>query len=187
MQLRPAALVLGGLVTAASWLGMMVVHELGHVIHAWVSGGRISAVVLSPIAFSRTDLSSNPSPMFVAWGGAVWGCLIPLALWGACRRWRLAFLPRFFLGLCLLANGAYLAAGAAVPVGDAEEMLRLGCSKGTLVAVGAPLVIAGLACWNGLGRAFGFGTLDAPSGAMRVAAIATAGLAIAMTAWTVLV
>ena len=31
---------------AASWYGMMIVHELGHVAGAWLSGGRVARVVL---------------------------------------------------------------------------------------------------------------------------------------------
>jgi hypothetical protein len=62
----------------ASWLAMMAIHELGHVLHAWLSGGTVSLVYLRPFEFSRTDLSVNPHPQFVAWGGPLWGCVIPL-------------------------------------------------------------------------------------------------------------
>jgi hypothetical protein len=185
--LHSRTVLLGGLTILASWLGMMVVHEAGHVIHAWVSGGSVVRVVLNPLSFSRTDLSSNPYPLFVAWGGAVWGSAIPLLLWFMLRRHPLGFLARFFAGFCLIANGMYLAAGAAIPVGDVEEMLRLGCPRSVPVAAGLPLVITGLVCWNGLDRSFGMGTQRAPSGAMTAAAIAAAGLLTAMTAWTVLV
>lgn len=184
--MNPRTVVLGAITILASWLGMMVVHEAGHVIHAWLSGGTVSRVVLSPISLSRTDLSTNPSPLFVVWGGAVWGTLVPLVLWLAVRRHPLGFLARFFAGFCLLANGAYLAAGAVMPVGDAEEMLRLGCPRAVLLVAGVPLVIAGFACWNGLGRSFGLGTQKAPGGAMAVAAVAAAGLVVAMTVWAML-
>jgi hypothetical protein len=40
-----------------SWLGMMIVHELGHVLLAWASGETIFKVVLHPLAISRTDVS----------------------------------------------------------------------------------------------------------------------------------
>ena len=32
-----------------SWLGMQDVHELGHVGAAWLTGGRVSKVVLYPL------------------------------------------------------------------------------------------------------------------------------------------
>ena len=60
-----------------SWLGMMLVHEAGHVLHAWVSGGTVTKVVLGPLVISRTDVNPNPHPLFEIWGGPVWGCLVP--------------------------------------------------------------------------------------------------------------
>src|SRR5260221_4916233 len=39
-----------------SWLGMQAVHELGHVIGAWLTGGQVSQVVLHPLTISRTHL-----------------------------------------------------------------------------------------------------------------------------------
>lgn len=97
-----------------SWLAMQVVHEFGHVIHAWASGGAVVRVYLHPLDISRTDLARNPHPLFVAWGGAIWGCVLPLGLFGLVRwRWPAqAYLPAFFAGFCLIANGAYLAAGS---------------------------------------------------------------------------
>ncbi len=34
------------------WLGMMAVHELGHVVGAWLTGGRVAKVVLHPLTIS---------------------------------------------------------------------------------------------------------------------------------------
>ena len=52
-----------------SWYAMMLVHEFGHMIHAWVSGGVVSHLEFGLFEFSRTDFSHNPHPLFVAWGG----------------------------------------------------------------------------------------------------------------------
>lgn len=60
-----------------SWLGMMAVHELGHVAGAVITGGHVVRVVLHPASISRTDVSPNPSPLIVAWAGPVLGCLVP--------------------------------------------------------------------------------------------------------------
>ena len=60
-----------------SWLGMMAVHELGHVIAAMMSGGTVVRIVLHPAAISRTDVSPNPFPLLVAWSGPILGSLIP--------------------------------------------------------------------------------------------------------------
>jgi hypothetical protein len=168
---------------------MMVAHESGHVLHAVVSGGRVVRVVLDPLAFSRTDVSPNPRPIFVAWGGMVWGAVWPLILWlWACAaRWRLAFLLRFWAGFCLLANGAYAAAGAMMPAGDTEDLLRMGVPRLALVLVGAPLTACGLMLWNGLAPHFGLAGREGPErGAEWAAAGALAVLLAGMTAWTAL-
>ena len=93
-----------------SWLGMMVVHEFGHVLFAWLSGGSVARVVLSPLEFSRTDLQRNPHPLFVASGGALVGDALPLlvaSLWRLLR-WPGWYILQFFAGFCLVANGIYL-------------------------------------------------------------------------------
>jgi hypothetical protein len=143
----------------SSWLTMMAVHELGHVLNAWASGGAVGRVVLHPLEFSRTDLTANPHPLVVAWGGAIWGCLIPLAVWGAMHAAtkRYAFLARFFAGFCLIANGAYLAGGALMKVGDAADLLRAGAATWQLLAFGGATIPAGLYLCHRLGRKFALG------------------------------
>src|SRR5271165_6671379 len=68
-----------------SWLGMQDVHELGHVVAAWLTGGRVAKVVLDPLTISRTDLAENPRPLAVVWGGPTLGVAMPLAVWLAAR------------------------------------------------------------------------------------------------------
>ena len=65
---------------ALSWLAMMAVHELGHVLGALVTGGSVERVVLHPLTISQTDVSPNPHPAFVVWLGPLFGCLLPLML-----------------------------------------------------------------------------------------------------------
>lgn len=144
------------------WLGMMAVHELGHVLAALVTGGHVERVVLHPLAFSRTDVFPNPAPLPVVWAGPVVGVLLPLALFVALKAGRCgwSFLPRFFAGFCLVANGAYVGAGAFGPAGNAADpgvMLQYGSpvwALGLFAAVSVPL---GLWLWNGLGPDFGLG------------------------------
>lgn len=144
---------------AGSWWGMEAVHEFGHALHAWCSGGRVVAVVLHPLEISRTDVAPNPHPQFVAWGGPVWGALLPLGGWLAVRsvHWSRAWLVRFFAGFCLVANGGYLLGGGLYPVGDAEVLLREGAPRIALLAFGGIALAGGLVLWNGLGPRFGFG------------------------------
>ena len=144
---------------ALSWLGLMVVHELGHVSFAIASGGAVDRVVLHPLAFSRTDLARNPHPRITAWGGALVGVSVPLAAYLAVRAlsWRTGYLFRFFAGFCLIGNGAYLAGGAWSGVGDAADLMRAGVPRWALSAFGAVTIPAGLALWHGQGPHFGLG------------------------------
>jgi hypothetical protein len=147
---------------AVSWLGMMAAHECGHVLHAWFSGGKVADVILFPLAISRTDVWPNPYPLLVAWGGAIWGCAIPLAALAVARLLapRYAWLARWFAGFCLIANGGYLLGGSFLSGGTADDggvLLAYGASRWQLAAFGLPAIAAGLYLWNGMGPRFGQG------------------------------
>ncbi len=143
----------------ASWLGMQAVHETGHVLGAWVSGGTVKQVVLSPWTISRTDLVANPAPLFVVWAGPVFGVLCPVGIWVVATRLRMsgAFALRFIAGFCLIANGAYIAVGSFDRVGDCGEMLKQGSDLWQLWCFGAVTIPAGLWLWQGQGPQFGLG------------------------------
>lgn len=142
-----------------SWLGMQVVHESGHVLGAWLTGGRVARVVLHPFTISRTDLADNPNPLAVVWAGPVVGVAIPLLLWSvaAAIRQPSAFVLRFFAGFCLLANGIYIGVGSFDQVGDCGEMLRHGSAMWQLWLFGALTAPVGCWLWHRQGRHFGLG------------------------------
>jgi len=147
------------LTLCASWLGMQAIHESGHILTAWVTGGKVERVVLHPLTISRTDLADNPHPLAVAWGGPLLGILAPLLAFGAAKTIGLkeAFILRFFAGFCLVANGVYLGIGSFSSVGDAGDILRHGSPIWTLWLFGGICVPVGLWLWNGLGPQFGLG------------------------------
>ena len=136
---------------------MQAVHEFGHVIGAWTTGGRVARVVLHPLTISRTDLAENPSPLIVVWAGPVLGCVLPLVAWWFTRRWWWSFLLRFFAGFCLIANGAYIAVGSFDRVGDCGEMMKYGSAMWQLWLFGLVTVPMGFRLWHGLGPQFGLG------------------------------
>ena len=150
-------LLLGIITVIWSWYAMMIVHELGHVVGAVATGGRVTRVVLELDSFSRTDVDPNPNPMAVVWAGPLAGVLLPMLLWLIVRPvWREGgVLLRFWAGFCLIANGAYIGVGSLERVGDAGDMLRLGSPAWALWVFGAVCGVAGLACWNGLGKWMG--------------------------------
>ena len=58
----------------------MLLHELGHIAAAVVSGGSVRQVVLYPLTFSRTDVEPNPHPLLVVWAGPIFWALLPLLI-----------------------------------------------------------------------------------------------------------
>jgi hypothetical protein len=142
-----------------SWLGMQAAHELGHVLGAFLTGGKIAAVVLHPLTISHTELIDNPHPLIVVWAGPLVGVMLPLILWGLLELKRVpgAFVARFFAAFCLISNGAYLGAGSFVGAGDCGEMLRQGSPVWTLRVFGAVAVPIGFWLWSGQGPKFGLG------------------------------
>ena len=164
-------------IAALSWLMMLAVHESGHVLNGWLSGAKLDAVHLPLLGFSRTDFAVNPHPLFVAWGGPLWGSVLPLAICIATRCFaakRHLYLLAWFAGFCLIANGAYLLGGAFLTGGgdDGGVILQHGGARWQLAGFGALALAAGLYLWNGLGPYFGLG----PSGGKvdRKAAVALA-------------
>lgn len=142
-----------------AWLWMQVIHEAGHALFGWWTGGDVRRVVLHPLTISRTDLAANPHPLLVCWAGPVFGCIVPVLVWWIARatKWSAEFWLRFFAGFCLIANGAYLAVGSFDGIGDASDLLRHGSPLWTLWLFGAATIPAGLRLWHGLGKCFGLG------------------------------
>ena len=159
---------------------MMIVHELGHVLAAWLTGGGVERVVLHPLRLSRTDVAPNPHPHVVVWAGPLLGVLLPVGVWAACRMrgFAHAYLLRFFAGFCLIANGVYLGMGGFDHIGDAGDMLAHGSPHWLLWLFGLGAVPAGLWLWHGQGVHFGLG--GAAHTHLRSVAYWTFGLALAI-------
>jgi len=137
---------------------MQAVHELGHALGAWLTGGRIERIVLHPLTISRTDVGENPHPLIVAWAGPVIGVLVPLSLWAVAKAFQVpgAFLFRFFAGFCLVVNGLYIGLGSFAHIGDCGEMLRHGSQLWQLWLFGLLTAPLGLFLWHKQGPHFGF-------------------------------
>ncbi|NBC11070.1 MAG: hypothetical protein GVY24_04945 [Planctomycetes bacterium] len=168
-----------------AWLVMMVFHEAGHVLGAWLTGGDVRRVVLHPLAFSRTDVNPNPAPGVVVWAGPIVGVALPLSIWllAAWRRLRVTPILRFIAGFCLLANGAYLAGGSFDRVGDAGDMLRTGTPIVVLWVVGGLAAASGLALWHRQGKHFGLGRDATPVPVRQAYGCVLALMLIAVGMW----
>ena len=144
---------------AFCWLMMQMVHEMGHVVFAWLTGGVVEKVVLHPLAISRTDLFSNPHPLLQVWGGPLFGIALPIGLWGLARLRRMSTTPLFrvFAGFCCITNGLYIGFGSNTPGADSHIMLSQGCLRWQLVIFGVVMLGLGLWLLSGMGRHFGIG------------------------------
>ncbi|WP_437229858.1 M50 family metallopeptidase [Planctomicrobium sp. SH661] len=147
-----------------SWLLMQVIHELGHVLAAWMVGGTILHVDLHPLHISETAIRPKPWPEFVVWSGPVVASIVPLLVWGAGRQLRSEWEPclRFFAGFCLIANGAYLGSAIVAPVGDAFDLVQLGTPRWQLGVFGLVTVPVGIRFWDGLSKKMGIGPQAEP-------------------------
>lgn len=167
----------------ASWYGMMLVHELGHVLAAWATGSRIDRVRVPFFGLSQTEISVPKHALLVVAAGPIAGIALPLIAWlvacassGRGSPSGTPTLLRFFAGFCLVANGGYLASGLASPVGDVEELILLGIPAWSIAGAGLVAAACGLWMWNGLGPSFGFRSASIATGVLRSAIIAAAGV-----------
>lgn len=165
---------------AFSWLAMQAVHELGHVVGAWVTGAEVIKVALHPGIISRTDLGYNPHPALVVWAGPVLGAVLPVLVFLAARACRApgVYLFRFFAGFCLIANGVYIAFGSADGAADTGVMMQHGSPYWVMIIFGILTVLPGLYLWHSQGKHFGLG--EAGGKVNRQAAIVSALLLLAV-------
>lgn len=170
-QLRRILLILGTL--GLSWYGMMLVHELGHCVGAWLTGGTVQRVIFHPLRFTETVVDPNPRPLLVVWAGPIVGVVLPLVVWMVMQIARAPGrdVARFCAGFCLLANGAYIGAGSFDRIADAGTMMFYGSPAWTLWLFGVATAPAGLAMWHRLGAAFDIGKDRKPANAAMIAGV----------------
>ena len=143
----------------ASWMGMMLIHEAGHVFAAVLTGGVVERLIWHPLTFSRTEVDPNPRPLIVAWSGPLIGAFYPwIAAWILARIGRgHVHLVRFFAGFCLIANGVYIGLGWIDHVGDAGDLVRLGTPLVVMIGFGIAASGMGLWEWHRASPDLGFG------------------------------
>lgn len=161
-SIRRVLLIVG--TGALCWYGMMLVHEFGHCVGAWISGGTVQRVIFHPLRFTETVVDPDPHPLVTVWLGPILGVVLPVLIWCGLQLARLpgAHVARFAAGFCLLANGAYIGVGSFERVADAGTMLFYGSPVWTLWLFGFVAAPTGIAMWHGLGPAFDIGKHGRP-------------------------
>jgi energy-converting hydrogenase Eha subunit A len=124
-------------------------HELGHAIAIWTTGGIVDRITLSPFSWSYTWYDSEPKlPVYTASAGIVLGTLSALLLvtltWRFRRQpWSLIFL---LTGIVETAsNGLYAVFDSLLSSGgDATDLIQYGVPASLIIGVGILLLIGSL-------------------------------------------
>ncbi|MDX1926075.1 MAG: hypothetical protein SFV81_06135 [Pirellulaceae bacterium] len=130
---------------AFTWLSSMFLHEIGHILSGWLSGGEFRYIDVYPFHFSTTILQPNPYPALVTWSGLLLGWSLPLL---TIPLWKIEWAAlgpsvQGWSAYCWLAFGAYLALAAGESLSDTGQLLTEGWPLAVLVAVGAAVAICG--------------------------------------------
>ncbi|MEO1497784.1 MAG: GNAT family N-acetyltransferase [Planctomycetota bacterium] len=120
-------------------------HELGHVLGAYATGGRITSVELRPWRLGHTLVSPNPHPSVVLWSGFLVGWIAPFATRPAWRttRWLIGPALRAWAWFSWLAFGSYLALAGGERLTDTGQLVAVGWPVWLLVAIGGGVALVG--------------------------------------------
>jgi hypothetical protein len=123
----------------------MFLHELGHILSGWLSGGEFRYIDVYPFHFSTTILQPNPYPGLVTWSGLLLGWALPLLtipFWHV--EWSgIGPALQSWSAYCWLAFGAYLALAAGESLSDTGQLMTAGWSVSILFVVGAVVASGG--------------------------------------------
>ena len=163
--MRIKQIIIAVVTIIGSWYAMMLLHELGHCLGAFASGGQIENLRIPLMGFSRTDVSTNGDPLVVIWGGPVIGVLLPLLTLPIIRLvgHTAKHVIGFFVGFCLIANGIYIGVGSFVNAGDCRDLLHHGAQLWQLLTFGIIASASGLYIWHKMGPIRNWFTAQADS------------------------
>lgn len=126
----------------------MILHELGHALTLWTTGGTVTGFSLHPFSWSYTFYGAPPAyPLLTAWGGVLFGSAVALLLLSLIRPWQNTWtIPLALTALCaLVVNGLYLTVDSLfLPGGDATVIVRHGTPWLLVLATGIALTLVGL-------------------------------------------
>lgn len=129
------------------WLATLLIHELGHVVAAISTGGKLVSVELRAGWLPHTLVQPNPHPSLVLWSGFAVGMIVPQLVaiaWSSDHAFTKLAL-KVWAGFCVLFSGVYLAVGGMERLTDTSKLVEQGWPLSWLVAGGTALAIVGYA------------------------------------------
>jgi len=139
MKTLQRMLIVGGLYVFVSYVSE-IVHELGHVLAAWGTGGQVYGIVISAFSWSYAYAYSSES-MALAWSGfaaqVAFGVMVFCLLW-ICKS-RLSLVGVLLAAESLAEAGGYMLVGAITNEGDSATLIGRGIAPVVLIAIGAAL------------------------------------------------
>lgn len=126
----------------------ITLHELGHAIAYWTTGGTVEDIIIHPFSWSYCIPGSvSEYPNFTTWGGVVFGTIMGLMLVALVWRWRGPYVMLAFMTgvVACLHNGFYLIFSClAESQGDSMILIYGGTPKAVIIAAGLLMFGTGL-------------------------------------------
>ena len=122
-------------------------HELGHAVAAWTTGGQVFGIVIHPFNWSYCSAVS-PNQLFFTSGGVLLSSLAGFLVFLGLIRWpKYALLPLLLVGpITLINNGDYLLMDLLVQSGgDASTLVAMGVSSVVIIFGATFLLLTGFA------------------------------------------
>jgi len=137
-------------------------HEIGHALGAWSTGGIVRGLVIHPFSWSYA-LAVSPRDDVTIWAGSILGCLFGILITFSVFKWRSGrlLIPLLVGPVTCLCNGSYLVLGSVFHLpGDGSVLAARYAPAGVVAAVGLLMLCAGMLLAFLIIPELGFGAAD---------------------------
>jgi len=133
--------------SAFGWVFGTGLHELGHAVSMWITGGVVNRITLTPFSWSYTYYGSPPKyPQFTTWSGVLLGSFFGLLILLWIRNKNSPyFVPFLYLGIApmLQSGGYYFIDTFITKRGDAASLIQAGVPIYYVLGAGLALAFLG--------------------------------------------
>lgn len=139
--LRSGFLLMGSLFAAANIASFL--HEAGHVLGVWCTGGHASGIVIHPFSWSHAHAFSINHEGVVIWAGSVLGSLFGILVTLSVLKWRRPglLIPLLVGVVACIYNGVYLLLGSVFKLGGDGTLLSAEYAPAAVVAAAGLLMV----------------------------------------------